>query len=96
VNELQLRLTHTGCDKPQSQKQLQGLALAVSALAAGGKHVNPAYADTAEAYLKVFLLDDATKMNPEVRYAQVCLGDNPMEGDKTFVVAVSWKLCSRN
>lgn len=69
-----------------------GLAKAVSALAAGGKHVDPKYIATAEAYLKVFFLDPETRMTPDVTYAQCCLGDHPLVGDKTFVVAVSRKM----
>lgn len=64
------------------------MALAVAALAAGAKNVDPAYAATADTLLKVFFLDPETKMNPEVKYAQVNMGDCPMKGDKTFVVAV--------
>lgn len=43
----------------------------------------------AENLLKVFFLDEETRMMPETLYAQVNLEQNPLKGDKLFVVAVS-------
>lgn len=43
----------------------------------------------AENLLKIFFIDEDTRMAPEILYAQVNLGDRQLKGDKLFVVAVS-------
>jgi hypothetical protein len=86
------------CDKPQGQKQLQNLALSLRPLAWAWAYNQDQVALTAaERLLKIFFLDEETRMMPETLYAQVNLGAKPLKGDKLFVVAVSdrlfWEAC---
>lgn len=67
-----------------------GLASAVRPLAWGWAYSQDQSAlAEAERLLKVFFIDEDTRMAPEVLYAQVNLGKQPLKGDKLFVVAVS-------
>lgn len=64
----------------------------VSALAWGSAYLQDGEAAArAEQLLKVFFIDEETRMLPQVLYAQVCLGDKPMKGNKLFAVAVSYR-----
>ncbi|KAL1405923.1 hypothetical protein Q8F55_007603 [Vanrija albida] len=76
------------CDKADGQKQLQSMAQAVHSLSFAAQALGRAeYAERATKLIRTFFLDEETKMCPEVLYSQCCLGDDPVCGDKTFIIA---------
>ncbi|KAL7425298.1 hypothetical protein Q5752_000986 [Cryptotrichosporon argae] len=78
------------CEQAQGQKQLEQLALAIRTLAWGTSLPALAARCNAEAehLLRVFFVDNDTKMLPEVLYAQ-CIPDK-LEGTQTFVIAMRY------
>ncbi|WVQ83355.1 hypothetical protein IAT38_005494 [Cryptococcus sp. DSM 104549] len=79
------------CDSPGGQKQLQKMARAVHCLALGAAHL-PDLAEgclaRVEQLLRVFFVDEDTRMVPEVMYAQCRPGDIPLKGDYAFEIAI--------
>jgi hypothetical protein len=84
------------CDLPKGQAQLEELSKAIRHLALAVKYL-PEVADQAngraETLLRVFFIDEATGMIPEVLYSQCLPGEEAKGGDGCFVIAVGATAC---
>ncbi|ODO09707.1 hypothetical protein I350_01922 [Cryptococcus amylolentus CBS 6273] len=89
------------CDLPGGQIQLQGMATSVHTLALAALHLGDEVDDAGnplkvqclghiERLLRVFFLDEATRMVPEVWYSQCIPGWNPLKGDYAFAIAIRY------
>lgn len=80
------------CDLPKGQAQLESFSTSIRFLALAVKNLPDFAAQAtgrAERLLQAFLIDDGTRMVPEVLYSQCIPGEETRGGDGCFVIAVS-------